>query len=128
VILTKIGYGLSGLIGGGIIFIGARFFAVPQAAAAGFGIPTDQDGGDGDPYLAAKGIRDIASGVVVFVLLASRRPHILGRFMIAASMIPIGDGINVLQHDGPKATAYGVHGATAAAMMATGALLLSGPA
>jgi hypothetical protein len=48
--------------------------------------------------------------------------------MIAASIIPIGDGINVLRHDGPKATAYGVHGATAAAMVATAALLLSGPA
>jgi len=29
--------------------------------------------------------------------------------------------------NGPKATAYGVHGTTAAVMLATAALLLSGP-
>jgi hypothetical protein len=33
----------------------------------------------------------------------------------------------VLQGDGPKATAYGVHGTTAAVMLGTAALLLGGP-
>lgn len=126
-VLTKIGYGLSGLLGAGIIFIGARFLAAPQVAAAGYGIATEQGGQAGDPYLAAKGVRDIASGVVVFVLLAAGKPPILGRYLAAASIIPIGDGINVLRHNGPKATAYGVHGTTAAVMLATAALLLSGP-
>jgi hypothetical protein len=127
-VLTKIGYGLSGVIGGGIIFIGARFLAAPRAAAAGFGIASDQGDGPSDPYLAVKGVRDMALGVVVFVLLAARRPHILGEYMLAASIIPIGDGIIVLRRNGSKATAFGVHGATAATMVATAALLLSGPA
>jgi hypothetical protein len=126
-VLTKIGYGLSGVIGGGIIFIGARFLAAPRAAAAGFGI-ADQGTGPSNPYLAVKGVRDTALGVVVFVLLAARRPRILGGYMAAASMIPIGDGIIVLRHNGSKATAYGVHGATAATMLATAGLLFSGPA
>jgi len=124
---TKIGYGLSGLLGAGIIVIGARFLAVPQAAAAAYGITTERDGLASDPYLAAKGVRDIASGIVVFVLLAAGKPPVLGRYLAAASIIPIGDGINVLRHNGPKATAYGVHGTTAAVMLATAALLLSGP-
>ena len=119
---TKIGYGLSGVLGAGIIVIGARFLAAPQAAAAGYGITTEQ----GDPYLAVKGVRDIASGVVVFVLLAAGKPHILGRYLAAASIIPIGDAIVVLRGHGPKATAYGVHGTTAAVMLGTAALLLSG--
>jgi hypothetical protein len=80
------------------------------------------------PRLAAKGVRDIASGAVVFVLLAAGKPHILGRFMVAASIIPVGDGINVLRRGGPRSTAYGVHGATAAAMLATATLLFIGPA
>ena len=63
---TKIGYGLSGLLGAGIIVIGARFLVAPRAAAAAYGITTEQDGPASDPYLAAKGVRDIASGVVVF--------------------------------------------------------------
>ena len=67
------------------------------------------------------------SGVVVFVLLAAGKPHALGRYLIAASVIPIGDAIIVLRGNGPKATAYGVHGTTAAVMLGTAALLLSGP-
>jgi hypothetical protein len=125
---TKIGYGLSGLLGAGIIFIGVRFFVAPQVAAAGFGITPTQDGEATDPYLAVKGVRDIASGVAVFVLLASGKPRALGGYVAAASMIPIGDGINVLRHNGPKRIVYGVHGATAAAMLTTAILLLTGSA
>jgi hypothetical protein len=125
-VLTKIGYGLSGLLGAGIVFIGTRFLVRPQVAAAGFGI-TSEKGEVTDPYLAVKGVRDIASGMVIFALLAARKPHILGQYIATASIIPIGDGIIVLQHNGQKATAYGVHGATAAGMLATAAVLLSGP-
>ena len=124
---TKIGYGLSGLLGAGIIVIGARFLLAPQAAAAAYGITSEQGDPASDPYLAVKGVRDIASGVVAFALLASGKPHSLGKYMAAASIIPIGDAAIVLRNNGPKATAYGVHGTTAAAMLATAALLLIGP-
>ena len=126
-VLTKIGYGLSALLGAGIIVIGARFLVAPRTAAAGYGITTEQDGPASDPYLAAKGVRDIASGLVLFVLLAAGKPHILGRYLVAASIIPIGDAINVLRGNGPKTTAYGVHGTTAAVMVGTAAILLSVP-
>jgi hypothetical protein len=126
--LTKIGYGISGLVGAGIMFIGARFLFAPRVAAAAFGITTEQHDGVTDPYLAAKGVRDIASGVALFVLLAAGTPRILGGYMAAASIIPIGDGINVLRSNGPKATAYGVHGVTAAVMLATAAILVTGSA
>jgi hypothetical protein len=58
-------------------------------------------------------------------VLAAGTPRILGGYMAAASIIPIGDGINVLRSNGPKATAYGVHGATAAVMLAAAAILLT---
>jgi hypothetical protein len=125
---TKIGYGLSGLLGAGIIFIGVRFLAAPRVAAPAFGITPAQEGKATDPYLAVKGVRDIASGVAAFVLLAARKPHVLGRYMAAASMIPIGDAMIVLRHNGPKKIAYGVHGVTAAAMLTTALLLLTGSA
>ena len=126
-VLTKIGYGLSGLLGAGIIVIGARFLVAPQAAAAAYGLTDEQAAGASDPYLAAKGVRDITSGVVAIVLLAAGKPRSLGGYLAAASIIPIGDAIIVLRHNGPKATAYGVHGTTAAVMLGTAALLRGGP-
>lgn len=125
--LTEIGYGLSGVLGGGTVIIGARFLAPPRAAAAGFGIATDEGGGPSDPHLAVTGVHDISLGAVVFLLLAARSPRILGGYMIATSIIPIGDGTIVRRGTGSKATAFGVHGATAATMVANGGLLLSGP-
>ena len=126
-VLTKIGNGLSGLLGAGSIVIGARFLVVPREAAAAYGITTEQGRPASDPFLAAKGVRDIASGVAALVLLAAGKPHVLGRYLAAASIIPIGDAMIVLRGNGPKATAYGVHGTTAAVMLGTAALLLSGP-
>ena len=122
-LLTDIGYGLSGLLGLGIIFIGTRFLLAPQVAAADFGIATGPGSGSTDPYLSVKGVRDIASGLVAFILLAAGVPHLLGGFMLAASIIPIGDAIIVLRRNGPKATVYGVHAATAAVMLAAAAFL-----
>lgn len=43
-VLTKIGYGLSGLLGAGIIVIGARFLVAPRTAATRYGITTEQGG------------------------------------------------------------------------------------
>ena len=126
-LLTYIAYALSGLIGLGIIFIGTRFLLAPSTAAAGYGVPVEQETARAGAYLAAKGVRDIASGFFVFILIAFQAPHILGWVIVAATIIPIVDAIIVLTHNGSKATAYGVHGATAAVMLATAGLLLTSP-
>jgi hypothetical protein len=120
---TYVGYGLAGLIAAGIIAVGLRFLLSPGQAAAGFGVPAEQAGDHA--YLAVKGIRDIASGIFTVVLLAARMPHVLAWFLLTATLIPVGDMIVVLRHQGSKATAYGIHGATAAVLLATAALLLS---
>jgi len=122
---TDIGYTLAGLTAVGIIVIGARFLIAPRVAAAGFGIAAGHDGGNTDAYLSVKGVRDIASGLIAIILLTARIPHVLGWFELAASTIPIGDAIIVLRHGGPKATAYGVHAATAVLLLATAALLFT---
>jgi Domain of unknown function (DUF4267) len=123
--LLTIAYVLSGLIGLGIIFIGGRFLIAPRIAATGYGVPIDQQTGKEDAYLAVKGVRDIASGIFVFILIAAGAPHVLGWFLLAATLIPIGDAIIVLTHQGAKVTAYGVHGVTAAVMVVVASLLLS---
>ena len=122
---TDIGYVLAGLTGLGIIFIGARFFIAPIPAAASFGIAVGRDDGNAGAYLSVKGVRDIVSGLIAVILLAARMPHVPGWFELAASVIPIGDAIIVLRHGGPPAIAYGVHGATAAVLLATAALLIT---
>lgn len=127
--LTTIASIVSGVIGVGIIFLGARFLMAPQAAAAGYGVPAEPRGaqtqaGSPYPWLYAKGVRDVASGIFILVLLANRAPHLLGAFMAAASIIPVGDAVIVLRSGGTRAVAFGIHGATAAVILAASAALL----
>ena len=127
--LTTIASITSGAIGVGIIFIGARFLVVPQAAATGYGVLAAPVGAQNHaashyPWLYVKGMRDIASGIFIFILLANRAPHLLGAFMAAASLIPVGDSVIVLRSGGTRAAAFGIHGATAAVMLAASAALL----
>ena len=123
-LVTDIGYALAGLTAVGIVCIGARFLLAPSTAAAGFGIAVWDDGGKADPYLSVKGVRDIASGLFVFILMAAGATHLLGWVILAATIIPLADATIVLGHGGPKSIAYGVHGLTAAVMLITSALLL----
>ncbi|WP_055691809.1 DUF4267 domain-containing protein [Streptomyces prasinus] len=124
--LTDVATVLAGLIGAGIIFMGARAFWAPQAAV-GFGIPdTPTEDRSFRAWLAVKAVRDMASGLFIFVLLVGGSSHLLGWFMLAATVIPVGDALIVLRSNGPKAAAYGIHGATAAVMLVISVLLLIG--
>jgi hypothetical protein len=69
-------------------------------------------------------VRDIASGLFTFIVLADGTTHLLGGFMLAASVIPVGDAVIVLRSNGPKTAVYGIHVATAAVTLAIGVLLL----
>ena len=125
--VTGLAYGLSALVGVGIVVIGARFLLAPRAAAAGYGMPAGPEPGSAGPYLAVKGVRDITSGLFVVILIAASQPRLLGWLMLAATLIPVADSVIVIRHHGSRATAYGVHGATAAFMLATAGLLLAAP-
>jgi hypothetical protein len=125
--ITTVGSVLAGLIGAGIIVIGARYFWAPESAAAGFGIPgTPTADRTFQSWLRIKAVRDIASGLFVAILLADGSAHLLGWFMLAGALIPVGDTIIVLRGDGPKAIAYGIHAATAVVMLVISLLLLLG--
>ena len=76
-------------------------------------------------YLSVKGVRDIASGLFVFILMAAGETHLLGWVILAATIIPLADTIIVLGNGGAKSIALGVHGLTAAIMLVTSALLLA---
>jgi Domain of unknown function (DUF4267) len=122
---TDIGYTLSGLIGLGITAVGTQFLVSPARAASEYGIRVGQEVSSTDPYLSVKGVRDVASGLMTFVLMATREPRVLAGFLLAATVIPVGDAVIVLRSGGRKSTAYGVHLPTAATIIGTAALLLA---
>ncbi|AKK25848.1 DUF4267 domain-containing protein [Mycobacterium sp. EPa45] len=119
-----IGYALSGLIAAAIIVIGARFIVAPRVAAAGYGVPADPRQPAVSAYLYVKGVRDIASGIFVIILMIAGAAHLLGWIILAATMIPVADALIVHRDNGPRSISLGVHGATAVVMLVTAALLL----
>jgi hypothetical protein len=119
----NIGFYLSGVIAIAIIFIGCRFLLAPSTAAAAYGVPAGVEP-HSRAYLSAKGIRDVASGLFVAILMAYGSAHVLGRFMLAATLIPVADAVIVLRQGGSRTVAFGVHGGTAVAMLIISGLLL----
>ena len=69
-----------------------------------------------------KGVRDIASGLFVIILIVAGATHLLGWVILAATIIPLADAAIVLDNGGPKSKsiAWGVHGVTAGADVASG--------
>ncbi|CAM3550838.1 DUF4267 domain-containing protein [Mycobacterium colombiense] len=123
-ITTTVGYVLAGLLAAAIIFIGARFLVAPRVAAAGYGVPATLNEPRSGAYLSVKGVRDIATGLFVIILMASGATHLVGWVMLAATIIPLADAAIVLRNGGSKSVAWGIHGGTAAVMLITTALLL----
>ena len=123
--VTTIGYLLAGLVAAAIIVIGGRFLIAPRVAAAGYGVPVDLGQQATGAYLRVKGIRDIASGLFVFILMAAGATHLVGWVILAATIIPLADAGIVLGNGGPKSIAFGVHGLTAVVMIATSVLLFT---
>lgn len=109
-------------VGTAIIPIGARFLVRPEAAAAGYGLATAPR----DPYPAVKGIRDIATGLMLLLVLAGDDQRIAGGTALAAGVIPVGDMLLVLRRGGSRGVAFGVHGSTGLIMVAAAGTLLSG--
>ncbi|MGV9532681.1 DUF4267 domain-containing protein [Streptosporangium sandarakinum] len=106
-------------------YVGVSYLLAPQSMAPDFGLPTWPHG-EGAGFLAVKGIRDVVSGLVILSVALVGNRRVLGWVMLAMALTPIGDMFIVLFSDGAPATAFGVHGATALAVMLAGGLLLSG--
>lgn len=124
-IIKDVAEGLSALLGLGIVAIGVRFLRAPRAAAAAYGVAIREEIGDAGAYLSAKGVRDIVSGLVLFLLIAIAGYRVLGGWMLVMTLIPIGDAVVVLRSGGSKGAAYGWHVTTAVVMAVIGILLLA---
>ena len=125
--MLQTGFVLSGLIAATILFLGSRFWIAPATASAAFGIAGTPPPSSGlTAWLSVKGTRDIASGLFVMLLMVHGSPRLLGEFLILASLIAFGDMATVLRSHGSRALAFGMHGLTGLAIVATGVCLIVG--
>ncbi|WP_430499671.1 DUF4267 domain-containing protein [Micromonospora trifolii] len=121
--LAPLAYGLAVVLSLFVAFIGARFLLVPQAAAAGYGVPARPDG---DPaYLTVKGLRDFSYGLIGLALIAFTTADAVAWFMLIVALNPLGDAVVVLRNGGTKAVAFGIHFATALVVLLDAALLFA---
>lgn len=120
----RIATGLTVLIALGIGYVGVSYLFAPESTASGFGLP-EWPRGEAAEFLSTKGIRDLASGIAPLVLLVTGRRRALGWLLLVDALIPLNDAVTVLTHHGSTATAFGVHGAAAAVVAVTAALLLT---
>lgn len=119
--LTPLAYGFAVLLDLLILFIGLRFLLAPQAAAAGYGVPAKKDGDA--VYLTIKGQRDSVYGLIGLALLFFVGAHAEAWFMLVVALLPLTDTVIVLRNGGTKAVAFGIHFATAVAVLICAALL-----
>ncbi|MEV4349197.1 DUF4267 domain-containing protein [Actinoplanes sp. NPDC049596] len=116
--LTAVAYGLAIVLNLFIIFIGVRFLLQPELAAAGYGVPSTRNA-----YLTVKGVRDLTYGLVGLALLAFAGAEAEAWFMLVVAIAPLGDTLIVLRNGGSRATAFGVHFATAVVVLISAVLL-----
>jgi hypothetical protein len=122
-VLTYFAYGLAILLDVLITVVGVRFLVAPKVAAAGYGVPAKDDG-DG-AYLTVKGVRDLTYGVLGLALLAFVGAPAAAWFMLVVALAPLGDTVIVLRHGGTRAVAFGIHFATAVAVLLDAVLLFA---
>ena len=99
-----------------IIAVGCAYLARNEKNAAGFGLPTPP-APDARGWWQVKGIRDVVTGLLVIVFTFVALDY-LGVLVLVLALIPLGDMVIVLTNRGSKAAAYGIHGATALALIA----------
>lgn len=106
-----------------IMLIGLRFAVDPYtgATSAAFGFSAMSLG-------ETKGVRDIASGLVLLALLCAGQRRALGAALLAFAFIPTCDAVIVLLNGGPLVIALGIHAVTAVLLLLLAGLLLWQPA
>ena len=115
---------LAGLLAVAIIVIGCFYVISPDRMTGSFGLKPPAPDADTRAWLRLKGIRDIASGLVVLILMLSTDTRTVGIALLVLAVTPLGDMSNVLASGGSKSTAFSVHGVTCAVMLVVGLFLV----
>jgi hypothetical protein len=115
---------LAALLAVGIIVIGCFYLAAPERVLGSFGLKPPAPDADTRAWLRLKGIRDLASGLVVLTMMLAGDSRSVGLVLLVLAIIPFGDMSNILGSGGSKSTAFSVHGVTCAVMLVVGLLLI----
>ena len=115
---------LAALIAVGIIVIGCFYLASPERVLGSFGLRPPAPDADTRAWLRLKGIRDVASGLVVLTMMLAADSRSVGLVLLVLAIIPFGDMSNILGSGGSKSTALSIHGVTCAVMLVVGLLLI----
>jgi len=115
---------VAALIAGSIIVIGCFYLLSPERISGSFGLKPPASDADTRAWLRLKGIRDIASGLVVLAMMLTADTRSVGIALLGFAIIPLGDMSVVLGSGGSKSKALSVHGVTCAVMLVVGFLLI----
>ena len=115
---------IAALIAVGIIVIGCFYLASPERILGSFGLKPPAPDADTRAWLRLKGIRDVASGLVVLTMMLMSDSRTVALVLLVLAIIPLGDMSNVLVSGGSKTKAFSVHGLSCAVMLAVGLVLI----
>ena len=107
-----------------IIGIGFGYLVSPVRMMGSFGLRPPASDADTYAWLRLKGIRDLASGLVVLSLMRMTDSRSVGVAVLVFAIVPFGDMSTILGSGGSKARAFGVHGVTSAVMIVVGLVLV----
>jgi hypothetical protein len=107
-----------------ILVVGGFYVLAPERMTGSFGLKPPAPDADTRAWLRLKGIRDIASGLLVLTLMLATDTRTVGIALLVLAITPLGDMSNVLASGGSKSTAFSVHGATCAVMLVVGLFLI----
>ena len=115
---------LAALIAVGIIVIGCFYLVSPERISGTFGLKPPAHDADTHAWLRPKGIRDVASGLVVLTMILTAERRLVGIALLVYAIIPLGDMSIVLGSGGSRSKAFSVHGVACAVMLVVGLLLI----
>ena len=122
--LNTILLSLASLLAVGIIVIGCFYLLAPQRMTPSFGLRAPAPDADTRAWLRLKGVRDIASGLVVLTLMLAMGPRAVGIVLLVLAITAFGDMSVILASRGSKSQAFSIHGVTCAVMVVVGFLLV----
>jgi hypothetical protein len=122
--LNAIPLSLAALIAVGIIVIGCFYLVSPERISGSFGLKPPASDADTRAWLRPKGIRDVASGLVVLTMMLTGEMRSVGIVLLVEAIIPLGDMSIILGSGGSKSRAFSIHGVTCAVMLVLGVLLI----
>ena len=121
---NTIPFALAAFIAVAIIVIGCLYLASPNRILGGFGLKPPASDAETLSWLRLKGIRDIASGLVVLTMMFAANRRSVGLVLLVFAIIPFGDMSVVLGSGGSKSKAFAIHAVTCAVMLVVGVLLI----